>query len=667
MRLSYERLELNNYRYYYGEQEIIFSTTPEKNVVVIKGDNGAGKSNILNAMTWCLYGTEVHIDKKAVGLPIMNTRYIAELAEKGLEGECSVTLTLNVDGDLWVVKRSVSGYGEKDKTWTAESPKYRFIEVNRSLLVTFPVNNGHQSVLNEVAQAKIAELLPDDLRSFFFIDGEQLHEFFKKDASRNLKNAIEKLSQLDIVDSAISSLKTYRDDLRKKIRATNPNLTGIHEKIANAEQMLERLKNAKKNISDKNTSLEIQKEEIDLFLENYNIQDIKYLSQEIQTAERELKSEKERLAKIEHRKREYILEVAPSIFMKDTIKEAYGVIDTLIERGTLPPMIRESFIHELLEEGICVCGTKLTSESRKVLKEYAEKIQISEMDSIAQEGKGEFLNHLDNIRKFPSRMDEFNEQINESEEKIERYEEEIQNKRNSLLSHNIDEINSKMRERENLLKNIGENTSKIKQTEIQLRTKNEEYKKLLLEEETEKEKSQIHSEHQDRFDVVLKILDILERVEERVKSRIRQSLEENTKKYFFEFLREDAFRDVTISDNYEIAVINKEGWNNLGDLSAGQYLVLGYAFVVALRAITGYQAPVFVDTPLGKLDQTHQDNITRNLPRLLDSAQLVFLVTSSEYTPTVKENFSKFMSEDSYYEIHRYSDITSARLVHHGL
>ena len=114
-------------------------------------------------------------------------------------------------------------------------------------------------------------------------------------------------------------------------------------------------------------------------------------------------------------------------------------------------------------------------------------------------------------------------------------------------------------------------------------------------------------------------------------------------------------------------MINKEGWNNLGDLSAGQYLVLGYAFVVALRAITGYQAPVFVDTPLGKLDQTHQDNITRNLPRLLDSAQLVFLVTSSEYTPTVKENFSKFMSEDSYYEIHRYSDITSARLVHHGL
>lgn len=113
MRLGYERLELNNYRYYYGEQELVFSTTPEKNVVVIKGDNGAGKSNILNAMTWCLYGTEVHVDKKAAGLPIMNTRYIAELAEKGVEGVCSVRLTLNVDGEMWVVERSVSGYGEK--------------------------------------------------------------------------------------------------------------------------------------------------------------------------------------------------------------------------------------------------------------------------------------------------------------------------------------------------------------------------------------------------------------------------------------------------------------------------------------------------------------------------------------------------------------------------
>ena len=667
MRLKYVRLGLENYRYYYGEQEVTFSTTPEKNVVVIKGDNGAGKSNILNAMTWCLYGSEVHIDPKADGLPIMNTQYIAELAERGTEGSCSVTITLEVGDEMWDVKRTVMGYGEKDKTWTENEPKYNFIQTNQYLEVTYPVNNGYDVVLNEVAQNKIAEILPDDLRSFFFIDGEQLHEFFKRDATRNLKSAIEKLSQLDIVDAALDSLKTYRGDLRKKISQTNPQLEVVQRKISAVEDNLEFIKKTKAHNLEKLAQTREEIDEIKRYLKNYNTGDITYLNQAIENAERSIKSEKNRLEKAEKEKAEYILSVAPAIFMKDTIKEAYSVIDKLIERGTLPPQIRESFIHELLEEGVCVCGTPLTPESRKVLKDYADKIQISEMDGIAQEGKATFLNHFSSIRSFPDEIDKYNDRILGCEENIAEYEDQIRRNKKELEDYNIEEINSKMEKRDRLLIEQGRLEKNVKQADVQLDSKNTEMRRLRKQEDTEIEKSQINSVQHKKLEVVLKILEILDRVEERVKTQIRQSLEENTKKYFFEFLREDVFRDVTISDNYEIAVINKEGWNNLGDLSAGQYLVLGYAFVVALRAITGYQAPVFVDTPLGKLDQTHQDNITRNLPRLLDSAQLVFLVTSSEYTPTVKENFSKFMEADSYYEIQRNSEITSARLVHHGI
>ena len=667
MRLKYVRLGLENYRYYYGEQEVTFSTTPEKNVVVIKGDNGAGKSNILNAMTWCLYGSEVHIDPKADGLPIMNTQYIAELAERGTEGSCSVTITLEVGDEMWDVKRTVMGYGEKDKTWTENEPKYNFIQTNQYLEVTYPVNNGYDVVLNEVAQNKIAEILPDDLRSFFFIDGEQLHEFFKRDATRNLKSAIEKLSQLDIVDAALDSLKTYRGDLRKKISQTNPQLEVVQRKISAVEDNLEFIRKTKVHNLEKLAQTREEIDEIKRYLKNYNTGDITYLNQAIENAERSIKSEKNRLEKAEKEKAEYILSVAPAIFMKDTIKEAYSVIDKLIERGTLPPQIRESFIHELLEEGVCVCGTPLTPESRKVLKDYADKIQISEMDGIAQEGKATFLNHFSSIRSFPDEIDKYNDRILGCEENIAEYEDQIRRNKKELEDYNIEEINFKMEKRDRLLIEQGRLEKNVKQADVQLDSKNTEMRRLRKQEDTEIEKSQINSVQHKKLEVVLKILEILDRVEERVKTQIRQSLEENTKKYFFEFLREDVFRDVTISDNYEIAVINKEGWNNLGDLSAGQYLVLGYAFVVALRAITGYQAPVFVDTPLGKLDQTHQDNITRNLPRLLDSAQLVFLVTSSEYTPTVKENFSKFMEADSYYEIQRNSEITSARLVHHGI
>jgi len=50
----------------------------------------------------------------------------------------------------------------------------------------------------------------------------------------------------------------------------------------------------------------------------------------------------------------------------------------------------------------------------------------------------------------------------------------------------------------------------------------------------------------------------------------------------------------------------------------------------------------------------------------LDKAQLVFLVTSSEYTPTVQKNLSPYMDVSSYYEIQKCQNITSARLIRNG-
>lgn len=43
-------LQLNNFRQYKGLQKIIFSTDKEKNVTVIKGENGSGKINIIRSV-----------------------------------------------------------------------------------------------------------------------------------------------------------------------------------------------------------------------------------------------------------------------------------------------------------------------------------------------------------------------------------------------------------------------------------------------------------------------------------------------------------------------------------------------------------------------------------------------------------------------------------------
>ena len=49
-------LRVQNYRQFHGEHEIKFSTDVKQNITVIHGENGSGKTTILNAFKYCFYG-----------------------------------------------------------------------------------------------------------------------------------------------------------------------------------------------------------------------------------------------------------------------------------------------------------------------------------------------------------------------------------------------------------------------------------------------------------------------------------------------------------------------------------------------------------------------------------------------------------------------------------
>jgi DNA sulfur modification protein DndD len=68
MRFDYIRLK--NYRQYLNERIDFSKWTPECNVLVIQGAMGAGKTNILNAITWCLFEEEKHLTSRNKGLEI---------------------------------------------------------------------------------------------------------------------------------------------------------------------------------------------------------------------------------------------------------------------------------------------------------------------------------------------------------------------------------------------------------------------------------------------------------------------------------------------------------------------------------------------------------------------------------------------------------------------
>jgi DNA sulfur modification protein DndD len=53
--MKIKRIKFNNFRQFNGEHSIEFSTDAEKNITVIHGENGGGKTAILNAFKWAFY------------------------------------------------------------------------------------------------------------------------------------------------------------------------------------------------------------------------------------------------------------------------------------------------------------------------------------------------------------------------------------------------------------------------------------------------------------------------------------------------------------------------------------------------------------------------------------------------------------------------------------
>ena len=67
LRLKISQLDIENFRQYYDKNSIEFSEDEKTPFTIIRGTNGAGKTNIMNAITWCFYGKEKNLSKAVLG------------------------------------------------------------------------------------------------------------------------------------------------------------------------------------------------------------------------------------------------------------------------------------------------------------------------------------------------------------------------------------------------------------------------------------------------------------------------------------------------------------------------------------------------------------------------------------------------------------------------
>ena len=69
-----KEIELNNFRIYKGVNTIDLTPDGDRNIIIVSGNNGFGKTTFLMSLVWCLYGRQM--DK-------VDDLYRKEIEEKG--------------------------------------------------------------------------------------------------------------------------------------------------------------------------------------------------------------------------------------------------------------------------------------------------------------------------------------------------------------------------------------------------------------------------------------------------------------------------------------------------------------------------------------------------------------------------------------------------------
>lgn len=243
--MKINKLVLKNFRSYEEETLFDFTTTNDKNIILVGGKNGAGKSTIFEAIKVCIYGP---IAYKYQGF---NSSYISKIKSNinnnSLKND-SVDAFVSIDIEL--TENTEKNTYTLSREWTYEDKKLNekfYVYKNHS---TSPLDeeelNYFENYITSIISPKIFE--------FFFFDGEHLSEFFiGKNSNVHLKESLLSLCNFDtfeVLKNTIISNNRSSKNSSDEIEIAKKNYLNLEDKLRQLGTEEEILSNDLQNLSN---------------------------------------------------------------------------------------------------------------------------------------------------------------------------------------------------------------------------------------------------------------------------------------------------------------------------------------------------------------------------------------------------------------------------------
>jgi len=633
------KLEMYNFRQYIGHQSVDFSTDPERNVTVLIGVNTSGKTTIVRAFEWCLYGKNGFED------PILLNSDVKDNMHKGDRQDTWVSVTFTFDNKVYTIKRQYAYICSARE----QSDGKVVVSLNKKPEETISLNYLQQDgqTKSPINQANIAEtmdrVLPRDLSDYFFFGGERISTIANR---TDLTNAVKGLLRLDVLENA-------KAHLSKVLRHFQANIDTAGDKKAQEAQ--DSLETYKQRLSIAEKDRDNYKAQMDYWLEKeneYNAQLAASNVDQVKKAKRErdnlvktLESEEIRL---QNAKRALVtaFNTRPyAFFGMPAIKKSLELLECVKDTTESIPGMDQDAIDYLLARGRCICGTKLDPGSiplEKVMEER-RKLPPEHIGAVVLNYKNKSDGYLagsesfyqtieqryKDIRTIQRRIGELRDDLDKQSDVIfdDSEAKKIEAKRKDAHTHYLEAQNDYAQ----AVSVIGSCRSNIKNCQDVISN----FAK------TSKKNQKLYAYITYSTEILQWLTETYDSKESVVRAELQKRVNDNFARMYH------GERSIRIDEKYRVTYSDVKT-----DESDGLKAVKSFAFIASLVSMAkdkilddsnmklGQEYPLVMDAPFSNVDEIHINNICKILPKTASQVVMAVMEKDWSYAAT---NLTKYV------------------------
>lgn len=669
-----ESIILHNYRAYKGHNQTSFKPDT-KNIFLVAGNNGFGKTTFLTSLVWCLYGKLMADVDEKFRRDINDAQGYKNYARQSLHKELANavnTYEVSPEERKQIVKHgysSESEYIKEDAQYYVEisltdvfipSIPCRTITIRRTYDYFLDIESVEVLIdgqVNELAKEVGYDIfindfiLSKDIAKFFFFDAEKIVNLAEV-------KSIDEKRRLSTAYSEVLGIKKYED-----IKRNLENLRLKFRRSAGSTASKAKLDKLTSSVADMEAKIKVKEDE----RENVDCQIQLYRTESAQLQERliregnaisveELKKQKELLValkdkdtKLKNQLRD-MLDIAPfaisgklfSNLMEQVIAEK-SIKTTAASCAAINAALQSA--HNQITDS--VAGLKLSASQKRaielIIAEAFTKNIVNASDAVADNVKilvdysdneaNEFQALFDNIRySFSTIFKQLVKDIKNNALFLAKTQRKIVEAEYDDGNADIKEIRMRKAQVDELLAQLDIQTRQLSE---QIGTLNKDLKVLKKQLSEVAKQVRVDKTDKEKDLIAARLIDELTTFLFELRAKRKFSLEKKIMAGIDVLMHKaDFIHDVRIDlqdDVIEIELLDKIGESiSKEKLSKGEQQLYATAILNALVEESGIEFPVFIDSPLQKFDCIHSHNIITKFYPSVSKQVVIFPLLGKE-------------------------------------